>query len=132
MDKFNNPNSRNYQTIPPTTVMMAGNNKELSPMRVDDNIHATNTNVGEAQASGDNPIMLDDFRQSVEGSGPDIFRFGKEASELGSFDEAAVSAEANPIPEKKPGSNVIVDESPLQLQMEKNKECKLTVATVII
>ena len=123
MDNFDTQNSLNYQTTPPTTVIMAGgSNKDCSPMRTDDNTFNFNANLREVQqeTSGDNPDMsksnyppTNAYLQSADG-----------LEALPHNDGASSESDPNLIQQKKSGSNVIVDESPLQLQMEKNKECK--------
>ena len=124
MDNFDTQNSLNYQTTPPTTVIMAGgSNKDCSPMRTDDITFNFNANLQEVreEASGDNPDIsksnyppTNSYLQSAEG-----------LEALPHNDGASSESDPNLIQQKKSGSNVIVDESPLQLQMEKNKECKL-------
>ena len=123
MDNFDTQNSLNYQTTPPTTVIMAGgSNKDCSPMRTDDITFNFNANLQEVreEASGDNPDMsksnylpTNSYPQNEEG-----------LEALPHNDGASSESDPNLIQQKKSGSNVIVDESPLQLQMEKNKECK--------
>ena len=45
MDNFENQSHSSYQTIPPTTVMMAGSIiKEESPMRMDEDVSNSNAN----------------------------------------------------------------------------------------
>ena len=123
MDNFDTQNSLNYQTTPPTTVIMAGGcNKDCSPMRTDDITSNFNGNLREVreEASVDNQDMsqsnylpTNSYLQSAEG-----------LEALPHNDGASSESDPNSIQQKKSGSNVIVDESPLQLQMEKNKECK--------
>ena len=124
MDTFANQNSVNYQTIPPTTVMMAGNHKEDSPMRIDDDIISSNANTMGSLVSGDSAKLPNNLRDAVNSSVNSMLQCGNQSTEFRNADTTSSGMGANPLPEKKPGSNVIVDESPLQLQMEKNKECK--------
>ena len=125
MDNYENSTSSNYQTIPPTTVMMAGNIKEDSPMRIDEDVANVNSNNGMISVSGINASHLDntnDFENIFTRN--DRLQAGAVSKNAGSVTLQTGSVEQDPQIEKKPGSNVIVDESPLQLQMEKNKECK--------
>ena len=125
MDNYENSTSSNYQTIPPTTVMMAGNIKEDSPMRIDEDVANLNSNNGMISVSGINASHLDntnDFENIFTSN--DRLHAGAVSKNVGSVALQTCSSELDPQIEKKPGSNVIVDESPLQLQMEKNKECK--------
>ena len=125
MDNCENSSSSNYQTIPPTTVMMAGNIKEDSPMRIDEDVANLNSNNGMISVSGINASHLDntnDFENIFTSN--DRLHAGAVSKNVGSVALQTCSSELDPQIEKKPGSNVIVDESPLQLQMEKNKECK--------
>ena len=125
MDSYENSTSSNYQTVPPTTVMMAGNIKEDSPMRIDEDVANSNSNNGMISVSGINASRLDntnDFENIFTSN--DRLHAGAVSKNGGSVALHTGSSEQDPQIEKKPGSNVIVDESPLQLQMEKNKECK--------
>ena len=128
MDNYENSTSSNYQTIPPTTVMMAGNIKEDSPMRIDEDVANVNSNNGMISVSGINASHLDntnDFENIFTRN--DRLQAGAVSKNAGSVTLQTGSVEQDPQIEKKPGSNVIVDESPLQLQMEKNKECKFQI-----
>ena len=102
--------------------MAGGSNKDCSPMRTDDITFNFNANLREVRqdASGDNPDTsksnyppTNSYLQSAEG-----------LEALPHNDGASSESDPDSIQQKKSGSNVIVDESPLQLQMEKNKECK--------
>ena len=117
-------NSLTYQTIPPTTVMMAGNNKEDSPMRIDNEIISSNANVRDAQAADGIPKMSAHFDGSNVVSANMGLQGWNEGSTLVQHNGLLSEPEVNSLPETRPASNVIVDDSPLQLQMEKNKECK--------
>ena len=128
MNNYPNSSHSTYQTIPPTTVMMAGNNmKEDSPMTLDENVGDLNTENG-----FDSEPRLKRHPDNSNESGT-IFQHNDElqasvaSSNVGNGDAIAFRLGQNPQVEKKPGSNVIVDESPLQLQMEKNKECKFNI-----
>ena len=128
MDNYENSTSSNYQTIPPTTVMMAGNIKEDSPMRIDEDVANVDSNNGMISVSGINASHLDntnDFENILTRN--DRLQAGAVSKNAGSVTLQTGSVEQDPQIEKKPGSNVIVDESPLQLQMEKNKECKFQI-----
>ena len=128
MDNYENSTSSNYQTIPPTTVMMAGNIKEDSPMRIDEDVANVNSNNGMISVSGINASHLDntnDFENIFTRN--DRLQAGAVSKNARSVTLQTGSVEQDPQIEKKPGSNVIVDESPLQLQMEKNKECKFQI-----
>ena len=124
MDTFENQNSLNYQTIPPTTVLMAGNHKEDSPMRIDDDMISSNANTMASLVSGDSVKLPNNLREADTLSGHSILQSADQTAEFRNADTSSSEMRADPLPAKKPGSNVIVDESPLQLQMEKNKECK--------
>ena len=124
METFENQNSLNYQTIPPTTVMMAGNHKEDSPMRIDDDMISSNANTMGSLVSGDSVKLLNNLREADNVSVNRIRQCGNHSAEFRNADATSSGIGANPLPDKNPGFNVIIDESPLQLQMEKNKECK--------
>ena len=125
MDNYENSTSSNYQTIPPTTVMMAGNIKEDSPMRIDEDVANLNSNNGMILVPGINASHLNNTHnfESIFTSNNRL-QAGAVSENAGSVALQTGSSEQETQIEKKPGSNVIVDESPLQLQMEKNKECK--------
>ena len=125
MNNYPNSSNSTYQTIPPTTVMMAGNNmKEDSPMTLDEDVGDLNTENGLASESRlnshpNNVIESDNIFQYN-----DKLQAGVASTNVENGEAIGFGHGENPQNEKKPGSNVIVDESPLQLQMEKNKECK--------
>ena len=129
MDNFENQSHSTYQTIPPTTVMMAGSIKEESPMRMDEDVSNSNANndivsvlgINASNHTNDIGDTLNFFNSN------DMSRDGNIGSDLGHADTVAVDIVQNSQTDKKSGSNVIVDESPLQLQMEKNKECKFKI-----
>ena len=127
MDNFDSVNSVNYQTIPPTTVMMAGNSKEDSPMRVDDDMLSSNSNAGGPLVPDDDLKLPNTPREGNNVSYNSLSQPRGESAAFQDSDATPGGTGTNPLPDKRPGSNVIVDESPLQLQMEKNKECKLIV-----
>ena len=120
---FEGHNSLTYQTSPPATVVMAGNHKEDSPMRIDDlsfnktNLHSKSTAVGDIKmpksSLSRNEPSTGDMKLFYDGT-PNTMQNG-----------TTIEPEANMVSETGPASNVIVDYSPLQNQMEKNKECKL-------
>lgn len=124
MDKFASDNSLAYQTIPPTTVMMAGNNKEGFPVGLNDRNFSFNSNVRNNQAAGGDPNMAPNFVGSSDNNVNGVLLSFNEASEVEQQNEVKNNPETNASRIIKPSSNVIVDDSPLQLQMEKNKECK--------
>ena len=122
MDNFANSTPSNYQTIPPTTVMMAGNVKEDSPMRIDEDVANLTTNFSVSGVITSHPNDTNDVENILNSDSR--LQAGAASTSSGSSAFEADSSEQVPQIEKKSGSNVIVDESPLQLQMEKNKECK--------
>ena len=124
MDKFTSDNSLAYQTIPPTTVMMAGNNEEGFPVGLNDRTTLLNSNLENNQAAGVDPNIPPDFVGSSDNNVNGVLLSFNEASEVEQQNEIKNNIETNASTTIKPPSNVIVDDSPLQLQMEKNKECK--------
>lgn len=131
MNNYPNSSNSTYQTIPPTTVMMAGNNmKEDSPMTLDEDVGDLNTENGFASVPRVNsePNNINESANIFQYN--DKLQAGVTSTNVGGGDAIAFELGENPQNEKKPGSNVIVDESPLQLQMEKNKECKFNIHNV--
>ena len=128
MNNYPNSSHSTYQTIPPTTVMMAGNNmKEDSPMTLDEDVGDLNTENGFASEPRLNRHPDNSNESGNIFQHNDELQAGLASSNVGNGDAIAFGLGENPQVEKKPGSNVIVDESPLQLQMEKNKECKFNI-----
>ena len=112
-----------YQTSPPATVVMAGNHKEDSPMRIDD-LCFHNTNLDSDSTALDNIKMS--TNSLLPGNGPsrgDLKLLNDGAPTI-MQNGTDLESEAHLVPATRPASNVIVDDSPLQNQMEKNKECK--------
>ena len=122
-NSFDGHTSLTYQTSPPATVVMAGNHKEDSPMRVDDlcfqttNLDSDNTAVGNIKMS---------TNSLVSGNGPSRgdLRLSDDGIPTTMQNGVEIDSEARLVPATRTVSNVIVDDSPLQNQMEKNKECK--------
>ena len=128
MNNYPNSSPSTYQTIPPTTVMMAGNNmKEDSPMTLDEDVDNLSTENGFASEPRLNRHPDNSTKSGTIFQQNDELQASVASSSVGNGDSIGFGLGENPQVEKKPGSNVIVDESPLQLQMEKNKECKFNI-----
>jgi len=111
-----------YQTSPPATIRMPGDSKESSPMKIgDDNNFDSTHKVNELNAGGPAQIASTNGQYGDQGLpvwSQDSVNLAQETGDM------ANQSVAGMVPEKTPASNVIVDDSPLQNQMERNKECK--------
>ena len=122
-NSFDGHTSLTYQTSPPATVVMAGNRKEDSPMRVDD-LYFQSTNLDSDNTAVDNIKMSTNSLLLGNGPSSGDLRLSDDGTPTTMQNGTEIESEAHLVPATRTVSNVIVDDSPLQNQMEKNKECK--------